>query len=75
MPKPKAKEKRGGKYLERKMDEIETEVAAAVSAANMIGCLTAKCTDGVIKARDEATNNIQKIVRQIIKRFSLTKHL
>ena len=55
------------KYVSKKLDEIEGWVVVAVGSANIIGMMTGKCTDGVIAGRDEATDKIKKIVRQIIK--------
>lgn len=50
------------------MEKIELEIALAVAAANMIGCTTGKCTDSVIFARDNAIRNIQRIVRQLLRK-------
>lgn len=57
--------KRG--YLERKLKDIENEVAVAVGVANMVGVMFGVCNDSVIKARDEATAKIIKIVHKLIK--------
>lgn len=54
------------KYLNKKMREIAEEVALASAVASFICCMEGKVTDGVIEARDQATANIQKIVRQIL---------
>ena len=54
------------------MREIEEEVAVATGVANMVGCIYGKCTDGVIQSRDEAITNIQKIVKQILKKHGIS---
>lgn len=58
------------KYIQKKLREIEGEIAVVSGVANMIGCMTGKCTDGVIEARDKGTARIEKIVYQIIKRVT-----
>ena len=62
-------EQKEEKYIIEKMRQIEGEVAIAVGVASFVGCMFGKCTDQVIKSRDDATRNIQKKVRQIIKRL------
>lgn len=58
------------KYVKKKLRDIESWIAASVGAANMIGISERMCTDGVIRMRDEAYKNVEKIVRQIVKRIS-----
>lgn len=57
------------KYYKRKMREIEAEIAVATAVNSMIACMFGKVTDGSIEARDEATKNVHKIVRQLLKRY------
>jgi hypothetical protein len=58
------------KYIAKKLRDIENEICAAVGAANLTGIMQGKCTDNVIKWRDDCTNNVQKIVKQIIKKLN-----
>jgi purine nucleoside phosphorylase len=60
------------KKEEALMRKIEEEVAIAVGVANMIGVMEGKCTDNVIRARDSASDNIQKMVKRFIKKITPT---
>jgi len=56
-------------YFKKKIQDIHGYMAIAVGAANMSGVMFGKCTDGVIKARDEMTAKTEKTIIQLLKRY------
>ena len=55
------------KYIDKKLKDIEAEICLAVAVANMIGCMTGKCTDSVIEIRDNTVKKVQKIVIKLLR--------
>lgn len=57
------------KYLKKKLREIEAEVAVAVGCACFGVLMFGRVTDSIIKERDKSSDNIEKIVKQILKHY------
>lgn len=57
------------KYLKKKFREIEAEVAVAVGFACFGVLMFGHMNDSIIKERDKASDNIEKIVKQILKYY------
>lgn len=60
------------KYIRNKMKTVMAILIGLAASANFVGINYGRCTDGVINARNRAYDEIEKIIKQIVKRLTKT---